>query len=106
MPAEKHRLFRLKLFFRLVASVPSLVGSLFESNLGTILDTAGAHYRAYCCARGSVCDCVCGGPALAGTVAIVIAFVVPTVLRHESIRRCIDVAKHADRVRAHSLPCW
>lgn len=42
---EKRRLFRWKLFFRLVASVPSLIGSLFKNNLGQILNYTGGVRR-------------------------------------------------------------
>lgn len=40
--ADKRRLFRWKIAFRLFASVPSLAGSLFVNNLGDILDYTGA----------------------------------------------------------------
>jgi hypothetical protein len=39
--SERRRLFRWKLFFRLIASMPSLIGALFKNNLGQILDYTG-----------------------------------------------------------------
>ena len=44
--AEKRRLFRLKVVFRLLASCPALVGSMFKNSLGDILDYTGMYW--YC----------------------------------------------------------
>jgi hypothetical protein len=38
---EKQRMFRYKLLFRLLASCPALVGSMFKNQLGEILDYTG-----------------------------------------------------------------
>jgi hypothetical protein len=38
---ERRALFRKKIMFRLLAACPPLVGALFVSNLGKILDYSG-----------------------------------------------------------------
>ncbi len=66
---RKH--FRLKVLFRIMAACPPLVGAAFVHDLGHILDYSGL-------------------------VAIVIAFVVPCVLRQVTTIRCKEALAAAD----------
>jgi hypothetical protein len=94
--AEKRRLFRWKIFFRLLASVPSLIGAVFKNDLGQILDYTGADRVVDTLFLSPRCEFDDPGLyCVAGTVAILIAFVIPCILRYQSIRVCVKSAKAA-----------
>lgn len=105
--AEKRRLFRLKVVFRLLASCPALVGSMFKNSLGDILDYTGVCFDKETITRASQRFAVRVVTAARECVAAVVCYSVFSTCsyccRHCRNLNCVCYPMHASLTIHHRV---